>query len=112
MMKSNYDVGERIRSLRQQKQLSQEQVALKAEITPAYLGQIERGEKNPTLKAIEKLCDALNVTLVELFSNQNITSANDVLMEQIICEVKDCSDAEKKEILNIIRHTLKLKKLN
>lgn len=40
-----YNMGRRLRELREQAQLSQEQTALATNITPAYLGQIERGEK-------------------------------------------------------------------
>ncbi len=42
---SNYSVGKRIREIRLKKHFSQEQIALRAGITPAYLGQIEREEK-------------------------------------------------------------------
>ena len=54
-----FDFGQRLRFLRMQRSLSQEELALTAGITPAYLGMVERGEKNPTLITIEKLCCAL-----------------------------------------------------
>ena len=44
----SYNIGLRLRNLRKTARLSQEQTALAANITPAYLGQIERNEKtNP-----------------------------------------------------------------
>ena len=46
-MDNNFSIGKRIRELRNQKHLSQEQLALSAEITTAYLGQIERNEEEP-----------------------------------------------------------------
>jgi transcriptional regulator with XRE-family HTH domain len=46
-------LGERIRSARKAKGLSQEDLALQAETAPSYIGGVERGERNPSFK---KLC--------------------------------------------------------
>lgn len=62
-MKDNYSIGDRVKELRTQNKLSQEQLALRAEITTAYLGQIERGEKNPTVVTVERICNALGISL-------------------------------------------------
>ena len=59
--------GDRIRSLRQLRKLSQEELAFRAGIHRTYLGGVERGERNPALKNINSLAEALNVTLSELF---------------------------------------------
>jgi transcriptional regulator with XRE-family HTH domain len=52
-------IGESIRILRTGKGLSQEQLALNAGVNTSYIGQIERGEKNPTIKTLEKIAVAL-----------------------------------------------------
>lgn len=57
-----------IRYFRQMQGLSQEQLALKAELNPAYLGQIERGLKCPTIDTIYKIVLALEISLPEFFS--------------------------------------------
>ncbi|MBT2293448.1 helix-turn-helix transcriptional regulator [Paenibacillus albidus] len=49
-MNSIESIGENIRILRLKSGFSQEQLALSAGVNPAYIGQIERGEKNPTIK--------------------------------------------------------------
>lgn len=56
-MNNNFNTGERIHELRTQQGLSQEQLALRAEITPTYLGLVERNLKNPTIKIIEQICN-------------------------------------------------------
>ena len=43
-------------------------MAEKAGVHWTYLGGIERGERNPSLKNIEKLSRALKVTLRDLFT--------------------------------------------
>lgn len=108
---NNYSVGKRIREIRIRKHLSQEQIALRAEITTAYLGQIERGEKNPTVKSVEQISNALGMSLSELFSNQDDPIVNvDGVMENIIFEMQDLSIKERKEMLDIIRSIIKFKK--
>ena len=108
---NNYSVGKRIREIRIRKHLSQEQIALRAEITTAYLGQIERGEKNPTVKSVEQISNALGMSLSELFSNQDDPIVNvDGVMENIIFEMQDLSINERKEMLDIIRSIIKFKK--
>jgi transcriptional regulator with XRE-family HTH domain len=62
-MKSNINeqVGFNIRRIREERGLSQEELATLAGLHRAYLGQIERGEKNIGLKNLEKIAKALNV---------------------------------------------------
>jgi transcriptional regulator with XRE-family HTH domain len=60
--------GERIRGLRLAKGLSQEELAFRAGVHRTYLGGIERGERNPSLKNIAAIARALDVDLPELFS--------------------------------------------
>ena len=59
--------GDRLRKIRQKKNLSQEELGFKADIHRTYVGAIERGEQNVSLINIEKLAKALNVRIKELF---------------------------------------------
>jgi len=59
--------GRRVRDLRQAAGLSQEELAFKAGIHRTYLGGIERGERNPALKNIAAIAEALGVNITELF---------------------------------------------
>ena len=60
-------LGQRIRNYRTGKHLSQEKLAELAGCHPAYIGQIERGEKNATIESIEKISSALGISLSKLF---------------------------------------------
>jgi transcriptional regulator with XRE-family HTH domain len=61
--------GERIRDLRKQKSVSQEDLAFKAGVHRTYIGMIERGEKNITLENINKLAIALDISIGDLLDN-------------------------------------------
>lgn len=58
--------GQRVRQLRKEKKLSQEELSFKADMHRTYIGMIERAEKNITLSNIEKIAKALNVDIKEL----------------------------------------------
>lgn len=62
-------LGRRMRYLRLKAGLSQEHLADSCGLDRTYIGGIERGERNPSLKNILKLASALNVTLPELFTD-------------------------------------------
>jgi len=59
-------IGFNIRQIREDKGLSQEKLAALAGLHRAYIGQIERGEKNIGLKNLEKIAKALNVPMWHL----------------------------------------------
>jgi transcriptional regulator with XRE-family HTH domain len=64
-MKSNINeqVGFNIRRIRDELDLSQAELANLAGLHRAYVGQIERGEKNIGLKNLEKIAKALDVSI-------------------------------------------------
>lgn len=59
--------GQRIRTLRKARNLSQEQLAEVTGFHRNYIGMIERGERNPALVNVEVFAKAFEITLSELF---------------------------------------------
>lgn len=58
--------GERVRDLRKERGLSQEQFAHVADLHRTYIGMIERAEKNITLLNIQKIAIALKIDVSKL----------------------------------------------
>lgn len=58
--------GQRLRSLRKEQGLSQEDLALRSGLHRTYVSSVERGERNISLGTIEKLASALKVGMAEL----------------------------------------------
>lgn len=62
--------GNRVREIRIQKGLSQEQLAHLANVHRTYIGMIERAEKNITLINIQKIANGLSVNLIDLLNDE------------------------------------------
>lgn len=60
--------GEKVRDIRKEKGLSQEELAYQAGLHRTYIGMVERAEKNITLRNIEKIANALEVNIIDLFA--------------------------------------------
>ena len=66
MSNINKEVGFNIRRMREERGFSQEKLAAIADLHRAYIGQIERGEKNIGLKNLQKIAKALGVKAKDL----------------------------------------------
>lgn len=61
--------GSRIRELRANKNWSQEQLSEITDFHRTYIGMIERGERNPSLKSIERFAKAFDISISKLFTD-------------------------------------------
>lgn len=104
-------IGEQIKFYRQNRGLSQEQLALKANLNVSFLGQVERGLKNPTIETLEKIVIALDITFEEMFSfEKNIDRTKDLtVVDKISFELNGRSDEEQLVIYNLIKQILQFK---
>ena len=59
-------LGQRIRMYRKHQHMSQEKLAELSGLHPTYIGQMERGEKNPTIESLYKICTALHIPITLL----------------------------------------------
>jgi len=66
-MKAGALVARNIRRLRVAHGLSQEVLAVDAEIDRTYVSRLERGLENPTVAVLEKIAQALSANIEELF---------------------------------------------
>jgi transcriptional regulator with XRE-family HTH domain len=66
-MDVNERLGRRLRHLRKMRGLTQEALGEQAGVAAKYLGSVERGRENPTVRLLARLADALDVDLCDLF---------------------------------------------
>ena len=112
-MDNKFDYGERLRQLRCERGLTQEEVSLRADITVSYYGQLERGTANPTVSTLNKICGAMNVSMADVFtvSDTNLLGIDAVSM-QILHFLSGKTEEEKSTALALIKTAFKLQNHN
>jgi transcriptional regulator with XRE-family HTH domain len=60
-------VGKRIKEIREQKSISQKDLSFSADLDRSYIASVESGQRNISIVNLEKIANALEVTLSELF---------------------------------------------
>lgn len=99
-------VGARIKELRNQKKLSQVQLAEKAESQDTYIGEIERGSRNISLKMLAKIADALEVSVVELLDFRGIKEDEMPQKQQVVEIVKAELGARSLEDVRLVQRMI------
>ncbi|RED65375.1 DNA-binding XRE family transcriptional regulator [Cohnella phaseoli] len=102
-------VGQRIRSLRKERGMSQEQLGEKGGFHYSYIGQIERGEKNVALLNLAKISAALEVSLSQLFTyvdgeEKRTDSEND--LQEILSALRYQKPDQVRLVRNVVREIL------
>lgn len=100
-------MGAIIKQARKNAGITQEQLSEIIDVTPAFVGHIERGERSVSLKTLFAIAESLDISFDYLLS-QNVVSdtaqQNVKLFEQLI---KDKSADTQNAILDIVRTALK-----
>ena len=69
--------GQVLREVRKTRGLSQEELAFESGYHPTYIGQLERGKKSPSLRAIMRLAKALGAPGSELLQRLEALEASE-----------------------------------
>lgn len=101
-------IGEQIRKLRRRQGLSIEELAFRAGIHHNYLGDIERGRRNPSIRSLEKIAQGLNVSIKELFNFQTVPfkpaeSEKYKLSQQFLSLIKDKDITNQRILLKVLK---------
>jgi len=95
--------GKRLRSLRRAKDMTQEQVAERAGLSLQSVGEIERGRGNPTLVNVERLSDALDVELTELFDLGDVKMTREQAVQEILARLEGATEEQVRDLLTMVR---------
>lgn len=95
--------GRRIRAIREAASLSREVVAEKADINVNYLGEIERGEKWPSLEVIEQLAKALSVSPPAFFEFEAEEIEPSILLGKLQHALANRNTEQLQQALRVLR---------
>lgn len=63
-------IGTRIKELRKERSLSQENLALLANLDRTYIASVEKGRRNVSIVNIEKIANAMGISLYQFFNSE------------------------------------------
>lgn len=98
----------RIRLLRKQRDISQEELALRSGINAVYFGQLERGEKCPTVDTLYKISKGLEVPLPELFRFESSYPISENKNERVAALINRIPDERVEQVLKILEDVTNL----
>lgn len=80
-------VGEQLRFIREEKGLSQEELAELAGMAHARISRIETTKDNPTLKTLGKIIEALEISPLEFFHYQRLNAVPDIMNKKLLIDI-------------------------
>ena len=95
-------LGKRIREERQKLNLTQEKLAEDVDLSTAYVGQIERGERSLTLDSLILIANRLGITIDYLLA-ESITPRNNALNSLWLQLMNERPEAEKTLAINMLK---------
>jgi len=98
-MKKKPKLGEKLRQLREDKNLGIKTVAPKADVTYSYLSKIENGHKAPTAELLDKLCDIYGADKDEMIAR----------FGGLPSDIQKIIQQNGKEVFDLLRDTYKKK---
>ena len=103
MKEINYSrISKKIKELRIEKNLTQEYVAQMADVNTSHICNIENGRVKVSLSTLVQICNALDVTVDYILSNE-YTHPDTALEQEVLKELRLCSPENKEKILKIIK---------
>ena len=96
-------VGDRIRKLRKERGLSQEELGYKSDLHYTHIGAIERAEKNWSIDTLIKVALGLNVTVNDLLAVPSKPEDIRNLKKAVIAEINESSPEALKIFSDMVR---------
>ena len=82
-------IGKRIQFIREKRGFTQEQLEERTGVNTKYISAIERGQKNATVKTLQKIAKGLGIELYELFLLPKDLAAEKAAKKAIESLIKD-----------------------
>ncbi len=95
-------IGKKLKTIRLSKNLTQEYIANAADVNTSHISNIENNRVKVSLSTLVQICNALNVT-VDYILSEEYKEPSTAIEQEILHELKPCSDDTKEQILKIVK---------
>jgi transcriptional regulator with XRE-family HTH domain len=100
------ELGEKIKTLRKQHGLSQEDLAAQVEINPTHLSRLENGRYQPSIEVLRKLAEVLEVSADYLLSGEGEEPAEVQIRNKPLAErvrlIDSLDEADQQALIQVI----------
>ena len=94
------EVGKRLKELREMRGLTVNRLANMAGLSQSFLREIELGNKKPTVETLSYFCEALEISLSEVFSEAS--SGINPMLKTVLCSLNNEQQIRRAEVLNTL----------
>lgn len=98
------EIGARIKQARQNKHMSQMDLAEASGLSTSFISNVEMGRQSMNIRALIAISNALNVSTDWLLRNDT-QAALSISSEEIYRELQDCNPQEREAILKLVEYT-------
>ena len=95
-------IGEKLRTIRLSKNLTQEYIANAVDINTSHISNIENNRVKVSLSTLVQICNALDTT-VDYVLSEEYNDSSSAIEQEILHELHACSNETKEQILKIVR---------
>ena len=95
--------GDHLRALRKARGLSQADLGESANLNDKYLGELERGEGNPSLEVLMKLAKALDIDLATLVGDEVTRLGRDDLRAEAVRHIDGLAVDQLRDFVRMFR---------
>lgn len=86
---SAFDVGARLKQLRQQNELSQRELAKRAGVTNSTISLVEQNHVSPSVSSLKKILDAIPISISEFFAGEELAQEQVFYRAEELTEIGD-----------------------
>jgi len=94
---------ERLRAAREKRDLSQADLATKADLQPSAISHFETGTRKPSFENLRKLADALSVSIDYLLGRDNSAALHGTVIQQVFRNAAKMSETDLELLANMSR---------
>lgn len=104
------NVGLRVKQLRKMRNMTTKELSALCGVSQSTISKLENGNRIPDIPIIEKICDALNITLLDFFMTEKMSEPLNEGLIELVYIAKNLDENQLKKLCTFLRSVVENKK--
>jgi transcriptional regulator with XRE-family HTH domain len=104
------NVGLRVKQLRKMRNMTTKELSNLCGVSQSTISKLENGNRIPDIPIIEKICDALNITLLDFFMTEKMSEPLNEGLVELVYIAKNLDENQLKKLCTFLRSVVENKK--